>query len=96
MKFSPSRTLFAALLTFVATAIVVVAAQPTPTPTPCPLGTTDTTTTSTQSPEKPPQKFLVNHRTGSSSNPVVVICIAQPAVQAHLDHGDSGGTTPCN
>ena len=33
-------------------------------------------------------KVDVCHVTGSESNPVVMINIAQPAVQAHLDHGD--------
>ncbi|SHG44839.1 Por secretion system C-terminal sorting domain-containing protein [Flavobacterium fluvii] len=38
-------------------------------------------------------KIKIYHQTGNSQNPCNEICVAQSAVQAHLDHGDS--LSPC-
>jgi hypothetical protein len=41
-------------------------------------------------------KVTLCHKTGSTKNPCVKICVDDAAVQSHLDHGDKFGTCPSN
>lgn len=41
-------------------------------------------------------KVTICHKTGSTKNPCVKICVDDDAVQTHLNHGDKLGTCPTN